>query len=182
MSSIQVVEKKIKPSNDVDVKIDGNAVEVKGPLGTLKEDLSYMPVEILFNQEEIVVRAYWPRKKVAALVGTAASHIKNMITGVTKGFTYKLKIVYAHFPMNVKVDETKRNVIIENFMGERSPRITKIEGNVDVKVSGDEIIIKGIDLGEVSQTAANIENATKIKKKDQRVFLDGIYVYIKEKA
>ncbi len=105
-----------------------------------------------------------------------------MITGVTKGFTYKLKIVYAHFPMNVKVDETKRNVIIENFMGERSPRIIKIDGNVDVKVSGDEIIIKGIDLGEVSQTAANIENATKIKKKDQRVFLDGIYVYIKEKA
>lgn len=182
MSSVQIVEKKIKPPEGVEVKVDGKAVEVKGPLGTLREDLTHMPVEISFDNEEIAIRVFWPRKRIAALVGTAASLIQNMIAGVTKGFTYKLQVVHAHFPMTVKVDESRRTVLIENFMGERTPRIAKIEGDAEVKASGDEITVKGISLGSVSQTAANIETATKVKKKDQRVFLDGIYVYEKKKA
>jgi len=100
-----------------------------------------------------------------------------MVKGVTKGFTYKLKKVYSHFPINVKVEPGK--VLIENFIGERSPRIAKIVGNVKVIVKGDDIEVQGLNLEEVSQTAANIEQATKIKKKDPRVFLDGIYIYEK---
>jgi large subunit ribosomal protein L6 len=38
-------------------------------------------------------------------------------------------------------------------------------------------VVQGLNLEDVSQTAANIEQATKVKKKDPRVFLDGIYVY-----
>ncbi|MEM2537643.1 MAG: 50S ribosomal protein L6, partial [Candidatus Bathyarchaeia archaeon] len=102
-------------------------------------------------------------------------HINNMITGVRKGFTYKLKIVFSHFPISVKVQGN--TVLIENFTGERSPRKAKIIGNVKVKVQGDDVIVQGINLEEVSQTAANIEQATKIRRKDPRVFLDGIYLY-----
>jgi large subunit ribosomal protein L6 len=44
------------------------------------------------------------------------------------------------------------------------------------------VIVKGVSLEDVGQTAANIELATKIKRKDQRVFLDGLYIYRKERG
>jgi large subunit ribosomal protein L6 len=103
-----------------------------------------------------------------------------MITGVTRGFTYKLKIVFAHFPLSVK---TKENMVsIENFTGERSPRWAKIIGDARVSVKEDDVIVQGINLENVSQTAANIERATKVKRKDPRVFLDGIFVYEKKEG
>jgi len=67
--------------------------------------------------------------------------------------------------------------LIENFTGEKNPRRAKIIGDVKVKIQSEDIIVQGINLEEVSQTAANIEQATKVKKKDPRVFLDGIYIY-----
>jgi large subunit ribosomal protein L6 len=77
--------------------------------------------------------------------------------------------------MSVKVQG--KTVVIENFTGERRARRVKIVGAVQVKVESEDIIVEGINLEDVSQTAANIEQATKVKKKDPRVFLDGIYVY-----
>ena len=114
------------------------------------------------------------------MVGTVCAHIRNMIKGVTKGFTYKLKIVYAHFPISVKVEGDK--ILIENFLGERAPRVAKIVGNTKVIVKKDDVILQGINIEEVGQTAANIEQATKIKNKDPRKFLDGIYVYEKHEG
>lgn len=121
------------------------------------------------------VWAEWPRKKEAALVGTIDSHIQNMITGVTKGFTYKMKIVFSHFPISVKVQD--KYVVIENFTGERRPRKSKIIGNVKVKVEAEDIIVQGINLEDVSQTSANIETSTRVRRKDPRIFLDGLYVF-----
>jgi len=73
-------------------------------------------------------------------------------------------------------------VTIENFTGERSPRIAKIMGDAKVMPKGDDVTVQGINIEDVSQTAANIERATKIKKKDPRVFLDGIYTYERHKG
>ena len=98
-----------------------------------------------------------------------------MITGVTKGYPYKLKIVFSHFPITVKVQD--KSVMIENFTGERRPRRVKIIGDVKVKIEPDDIIVEGTNLEDVSQTAANIEQSTRVRRKDPRVFLDGIYVY-----
>jgi len=108
------------------------------------------------------------------MLGTIRSHITNMIKGVNEGFTYHMKIVYAHFPMTVKVAGNK--VIIENFLGERYPRNAKIVGSSKVKVKGDQVTITGIDKEDVGQTMANLEQATKIKGRDPRVFQDGIYL------
>jgi large subunit ribosomal protein L6 len=105
-----------------------------------------------------------------------------MIRGVTSGFTYKLRVVYAHFPMTVKVQEKERKVTIDNFTGEKTPRIARIVGSAKVKVVSDEIHVQGTKLADVSQTAANIQSATRIKDKDQRVFLDGIYVFEKKEG
>jgi len=159
----------------VEVKVEDRVVTVKGEKGTLTRDFSHAPVSISLEGKEVRVGTMWPRKKEASLVGTVSSHIGNMIMGVTKGFTYKLKIVFSHFPISVKVRE--KAVAIENFTGERSPRMARIMGEAKVVVKGEDVIVQGINIEDVSQTAANIERATKVKVKDPRVFLDGIYVY-----
>lgn len=159
----------------IEVSVDGRAVTVKGEKGTLMRDFSHAPVSIQLDGDRVKIQTSWPRKREVALVGTVKSHIQNMITGVTKGFTYKLKIVFSHFPISVKVRE--KTVAIENFTGERSQRIAKIIGNTKVTVKSEDVIVRGIDIEGVSQTAANIQRATKVKSKDPRVFLDGVYIY-----
>lgn len=169
------VSKTLQIPEDVEVAFEGKKVTVKGELGTLTKDFSYAPISMELQGKSLRIWANWPRKKESALVGTVYAHIRNMITGVRKGFTYKLKIVFSHFPISVKVQG--KTVLIENFTGERNPRKAKIVGNVSVKVLSEDILVQGINLEEVSQTAANIEQATKVKRKDPRIFLDGIYLY-----
>ncbi|MBS7654395.1 50S ribosomal protein L6 [Candidatus Bathyarchaeota archaeon] len=175
MREIEV--RRVKIPDGVKVNVNGKVVEVIGEKGRLVRDFSSLPVSIQLLGDEVEVSTSWPRRKEGACVGTACAHIKNMIRGVKEGFTYKLKTVYAHFPISVKVNGNK--IIIENFMGERSPRTAKIIGDVKVSVKGDDVIIQGINIEDVSQTAANIERATRIKNRDPRRFLDGIYVYEK---
>jgi large subunit ribosomal protein L6 len=141
----------------------------------LTRDFSFVPITIEGEGKSIRIWAKWPRKKEASLVGTVYSHIQNMITGVTKGYSYKLKIVFSHFPISVKLQD--KSVLIENFTGERRARKVKTIGDVKVKIEAEDIIIEGANLEDVSQSAANIEQATRVRRKDPRVFLDGIYVY-----
>ncbi len=162
------------PEN-VEVTLEEKAVTVRGEKGTLTRDFSHAPVSIRVEGREVRVWANWPRKREEALVGTVCSHIQNMIVGVTEGFTYKLKVVFSHFPISVKVKGNK--VLIENFIGERSPRVAKVMGDTKVVPKGEDVIVQGIDIEDVSQTAANIQRATKIKRRDPRKFLDGVYVY-----
>jgi len=177
LEAIEVEKRKVKIPKGVKVNVNGRIVEVIGPLGKLIRNFSNNPVSIEVSGDEVIVYALWPKRREKSHVGTVAAHIRNMIKGVEKGFTYKLKIVYAHFPISVKVEKDK--VLIENFMGERAPRTAKIVGDVKVNVKEDDIIVQGINLEEVSQTAANIEQATVVKERDPRRFLDGIYVYEK---
>jgi large subunit ribosomal protein L6 len=80
--------------------------------------------------------------------------------------------------MTVKLAGGK--VVIENFLGERYPRTAKVVGSAQVKIQGDEVTVSGVNKEDVGQTMANIEQATKIKGKDPRVFQDGIYLVAKE--
>lgn len=141
----------------------------------MQRDFSYAGISLETDGKNVKISAKWPRKKESSLVGTIESHIKNMITGVTKGYTYKLKIVYSHFPITVKLQD--KSVLIENFTGERRPRKAKILGDVKVKIETDDIIVQGAALEDVSQTAANIETMTRVTNKDPRVFLDGLFVF-----
>lgn len=178
--AVHVVEEVEVPEN-VSVEINGMKVKVSGPKGTIERDFSHIRgVEIRKENNKVIIETFFANRRKKALVPTIAAHIENMIIGVTKGFRYKLKIVYSHFPVSVKVDEKNKRIVIENFLGEKAPRIAKIVGNVTVKVKGDDVIVEGIDIEEVGQTAANIEHATKVKDYDRRVFMDGIYIYEKE--
>ena len=126
------ISKTIQVPENVELKMEGKKVSLKGAKGSLSRDFSYAPIGIEGEGKTVRIWAKWPRKKEAALVGTIYSHINNMITGVTKGYVYKLKIVFSHFPITVKVQDN--SVLIENFTGERRARRIKIIGNVKVKV------------------------------------------------
>ena len=169
------ISRTIQVPEGVTINLEGKKVTVKGAKGTLKRDFSFIPISISADGGTIRVWAEWPRKKEAALIGTIHSHIQNMISGVQKGFTYKIKIVFSHFPISVKVQG--KLVTIENFTGERRARNAKILGDVKVKVEAEDVVVQGLNLEDVSQTAANIEQITKVKRKDPRIFLDGLYVY-----
>lgn len=179
MVLVELAQRTLSIPEGVQVGIEGRKVKVSGPKGTLEEDFSHLTVKFALQDASLQLYTPWARKREVALVGTALAHVRNMIRGVTTGFTYKLKIVYAHFPVTVKVQEKEKRVLIENFTGEKTPRTAKIIGSVKVKVVSDEIHVEGANIEEVGQTAANIQAATKIKDKDLRVFLDGIYIFEK---
>ena len=182
MVLVELAQRSLTVPEGVQLTIDGRKIKATGPKGTLEEDFSHLPVQFTLESGSLRVYSPWARKREVALVGTALAHVRNMIRGVAKGYTYKLKIVYAHFPVTVKVQEKEKKLTIENFTGEKTPRTVRIVGSAKVKVVSDELHVQGNSLGDVSQTAANIQTATKIKDKDQRVFLDGIYIFEKSEG
>ncbi len=158
----------------VQVSLDGMVLTVTGPKGKIAKDFAHSKLNIAMDQGKITLEAPSKGKRFDATVGTIAAHVRNMFKGVTKGHSYNMKVIYAHFPITVKV--AGKSVLIENFMGERSKRMAKIVGDVKVTVQGEELSLEGVDKDDVGQTAANIHMAAHVKKMDPRVFQDGVYV------
>ncbi len=180
MSTEAVQETPVAIPDGVMVRLDGRTLSVKGKLGEAKKHFDKVNINLAVQGNRVLLSPFSTKKKDSVIVNTVVSIVNNMVAGVTKGFTYRLKVVYAHFPISVKVKGDQ--VLVENFMGERSPRVSQIVGSSKVSVEGDDVIVKGVSLEDVGQTAANIELATKVRRKDQRVFLDGVYIYHKEEG
>ncbi len=173
---------------DVIVIPDGVTVTKKkhmvgfiGPRGKTFKSFRKIAVGIDIEDGKILLKAAGPRKRDYAVMHAVRSLLRNICEGLIKGYTIKMKIVFAHFPVTVKVKGT--DIFIENFQGERAARVTRIVGaTTKVEPKGDDVIITGAVWTDVTQTAANIELATRVKGKDHRVFLDGIYIYEKSKG
>jgi len=163
----------------VTASLTGRSLLVKGPNGSATKVFTRIPVDLELKGSQLAIKPFSGKKKDRISANTFSSIVKALVHGVTKGYEYKMKVVFAHFPVTVKVKDD--NVLVENFMGERSPRVAKILPGCKVSAEGDDITIKGASLEQIGQTAANIEQATRIKRKDQRIFLDGIYVYEKKR-
>ena len=176
--SATIVENSVDIPDGVTLNLDGRSVTVQGEKGQVARDFGHTRLDLEHTGSSLKIWALNPRKKEAALVNTITAHVRNMIKGVTDGYIYKLKIVFVHFPMTVKVQG--KVFVIQNFIGERQDRYADIHGDAKVSIQGEDVIVTGIDIEEVAQTAANIQRACKIRKKDLRKFLDGIYVYSKE--
>jgi large subunit ribosomal protein L6 len=180
MSTKQVQQQSVEMPKDVTVSLQGRQLAVKGKLGEAKKDFDKVNVNLSVEGNKVLISPFSAKKKDNTVINTVLSLVNNMVTGVTKGYTYRLKIVYAHFPISVKTKGDQ--ILVENFIGERSPRVAQIVGNCKVTIDGDDIIVKGVSVEDVGQTSANVELATKIKRKDQRIFLDGVYIYHKEEG
>lgn len=176
-----VEERRVEVPEGVSVEVSGSRVVVKGPKGAVERDFSHakgISIEYSPETREVIVYKYFPNSREVALVGTIAAHIKNMIIGVTKGFRYKLKVIFVHYPISVTYKDGK--VFISNFLGEKNPRVVEIPQGVNVKISGQDIILEGIDIEKVGVAAERIEQATRVTDKDRRKFMDGIYIYARE--
>jgi large subunit ribosomal protein L6 len=172
-----VIEKKVAIPDGVTVEADKLRIMVKGPKGELEKDFDspvFNDVISIGKNDAVVIKSTNDSRKFAAMTGTICSHIKNMILGVTIGFRYKMKIFYSHFPMSISVKDGR--VEIKNFLGEKGARTASIIGNTSVKVAKDELVLEGINIEDLGQTCANIEQACKIGRKDRRVYQDGIYL------
>ncbi|KAK4523718.1 hypothetical protein GAYE_SCF03G2348 [Galdieria yellowstonensis] len=171
----------VKIPQGVSVEVHSRKVRVKGPRGVLVKDLSHVNMEMTKEKsgKRVRVTVWHGSRKDLACLNTVCTHIKNMITGVTKGYRYKMRLVYAHFPINVTVSDNGDYLEIRNFLGEkRTRRVYMLSGVVCSRSESvkDEIILIGNDIEQVAQSAANIHQSCLVKEKDIRKFLDGIYV------
>jgi large subunit ribosomal protein L6 len=174
MARIGFAEERVKAPDGVKLELRANEVVVSGKLGALHRECHHPRVSLAMDGPELRIRSELPGRREKAIVGTFAAHVRNMIAGVTTGFTYRMKIVYAHFPMKAAVKGNE--FVVENFLGEKAPRRTSILGETKVAIQGDQVVLTGPNVEDVGQTAANIEQMTKIRGFDPRVFQDGIYI------
>ncbi len=171
---VKEIARQVEIPEGVTVSLDQNTIKVMGPKGEISRLLSYPDIEITKEDSQLVVNSRLDRKRHRAMVGTLAAHIKNMIVGVTSGYEYRMKVVYSHFPIQLKAASDE--VVINNFLGERKARSARILPGAKVEIGKDEVTITGIDKEQVGQTMANIEQATRVHGFDIRVFQDGIYL------
>ena len=161
--------------------IAGDVITVSKDGQSLSREFRHHKVEVRAVNGDLEVFVNLPRRSDKALAGTWAAHLRNMVLGIDEGFEYRLKAVFSHFPMSLKVDG--KQMIINNLFGEKGPRVAKLPwspAEVEVRVENKtDVVVRGADREKVGQTAANIERACRIKKRDRRVFQDGIYIVSK---
>ena len=169
-----MTETAIEIPDEVSAEVSNLDLTVEGPNGSVTRTLWYPSVSVSVEGDEVVITADADDAKTNATVGTFESHVSNMIHGVTEGWEYEMEVYYAHFPMQVDVDGDE--VVIENFLGERSERRTPLRGDTEVQVDGEVVTLSGPSKEDVGQTAADIEQLTRVTDKDNRVFQDGVYI------
>lgn len=181
MKYVQSVES-ISIPEGVTVSIKARVITVVGPRGTLVKELKHVDVAFeKVDNTEIKLYVHNGDRKHVATLRTVKSLITNLIKGVTVGFKYKMRFVYAHFPINVNIiDEDSKKVIeIRNFLGERRVRKIAVPTGVVATLSAnqkDELTVEGNSVEDVSQTCADVQQICRVRNKDIRKFLDGIYV------
>jgi len=163
----------------INVEISGKKIVASYQNKKIEKEFKVKNISLEKQGDKIVIKTLNDKRKTIACANTLLAHIRNIFKGLLEGFEYRLAIVHSHFPMNVS---KKGNLIeIKNFLGEKNPRYVKILGDVDVQIKGKEIVVKGYNIWDVSQTAANLENATRVSARDRRIFQDGIYITHKGK-
>jgi large subunit ribosomal protein L9e len=168
----------------VTVEIKARVIKVTGPRGSLTKNVRHIDMDIRAvkaskNKTKIILAVWQGGRKHVACLNTIRSLINNMIIGVTKGFLYKMRAVYAHFPINSIIQDDGRKLEIVNFLGEKATRqVDMLEGVTiaESKAQKDELILEGNDIENVSQSAASIQGSCRVRNKDIRKFLDGVYV------
>jgi large subunit ribosomal protein L6 len=160
----------------VTVAAAGGVLTVKSGKKTLTRPYPDGALDVSSRDGALTLKLRIPanRKRAKALLHTWEAHARNLVVGVSGGFTAKMKVVAAHFPMKVAVKDDR--LVIENFLGEKFPRSAPLRPGVAARVEGEFVILEGPDIEQVGQSSANIERATRIRDYDPRVFQDGIYI------
>ena len=178
MVKLDHIKHVIELSDGVGASISDNVVTLSKDGTSLAREFASGRLTVTMNEGNVEVFCDLPRRKERALAGTWAAHLRNMNKGLSEGFEYRLKAVYSHFPMTLKVEGSVLK--INNLFGERVPRKAELPwtpAEVTVKIENKtEVVVSGADKEKVGQTSANIERACRIRGRDRRVFQDGIYI------
>ncbi len=168
------MRKEIEIPSGIEAKMEGTTLVLKGKRGTSKKLFDNPFVSVKLNGSKVTLESKNDKRKSKRVVNTFAAHLTNMVTGVTKGYSYKLQVAQTHFP--VKIAHKGDKVIIENFVGEKDTREVEIRPGVKVEIKGKEIFLSGADKDDVGNAASGLEMATRIRHKDRRTFQDGIFI------
>ena len=137
----------------VTITADNGVLEVKGPKGTLSRPIRN---DVTFTIEGDVLTLTPGKTALApALWGTYASHVRNMVKGVTEGFEKILEIEGVGYRAEVKGNDISMN------LGFSHPVVLAIPAGVTAEVVKNVITLKGYDLEVLNQFAANVR---KVKK------------------
>merc|ERR1712110_1272743 len=175
--------------DDVTVHVKARHVTVKGKRGEVKKNFQHLAVELQKIKQNdnkrkgdfIRIRMWFGGYKQACSVNTLKSLIENMITGVTEGFKYKMRLCYSHFPINAIISKTNDSITVRNFLGGKQDKTVEMIGKTTVKLTPanevkDELVFEGVDNAALSLCCARVSQVCKTGRKDVRKFLDGIYV------
>merc|ERR1712228_273976 len=190
-----LTEDLVEIPDDVKVTCKARKVTVKGPKGEVTKNFSHLAVELQKMKQNnkkrkgnyLRIRMWFGGYKQACSVNTLKSLIENMITGVTEGYRYKMRLVYSHFPINAQIPKDGKSITVKNFLGGKQDKFIPMIGGTSVKLTPsnevkDELVFEGNDLASLSLCCARVSQVCKTGKKDVRKFLDGIYVSQKTKV
>ena len=174
-------EESIKVPKGIKISIKSKIVEVTGKHGSLKRSFKHLPIELWLANggKEVKARMYFAKSKQLSMLRSVCSHISNLFDGVQKKFEYKMRLVYAHFPINANITNGGKTVEIRNFLGEKIVRTVHMLPGVTIEKSAstkDELLVTGTDIELTGRSTALIRQSCMVKNKDIRKFLDGIYV------
>jgi large subunit ribosomal protein L6 len=124
-----------------------NEIVVKGPKGTLRCNI-HGSMNVDFRNSEITVKRPDDSMKSRSLHGLTRTLIYNMIEGVTNGFTRELEVNGVGYRVQKQKTDLKMN------LGYSHPVVVPDTEDVSTSVSGNKIIVSGIDKQKVGQFAA----------------------------
>jgi len=139
----------------VEVKIDGQAVTVKGPKGELSLTVA-SPIEVAIEDNQVVVTRPDDERASRSLHGLTRTLIANNIVGVTQGYTKGLEVVGTGYRVQAKGES------IEFALGFSHPVTVTPPAGITFTVEGNnKLTVSGIDKQAVGEVAANIRKIRK---------------------
>lgn len=167
----------LKIPEGVTCTYENKIIKCKKDQVELEKHIHVPTLELKISDKEVIIECKKGNKLDYKKMMTFNAHIKNIFHGLAEKFVYKLEACNVHFPMALKIEGDK--LTINNFLGEKVPRHATILPNVEVKIQGQQITVESHDKESAGQTAANLEQATKINNRDRRIFQDGIFITAK---
>ena len=169
------------------IEVKARTVTVKGKKGTLTKSFKHVKVDMELTQnketkeQELHLHIYMNTYRQSSILHTIATHIRNMVNGVTNGFRYKMHEVHKHFPIDLQV--VNGNLQIIKFLGGRDVKMIPLGEGVTCKKNpkdAGELWFEGSDVDQIGLTCSRIYQSCAAKNKDRRKFLDGIFTSEKQ--
>ncbi|MCD6293633.1 MAG: 50S ribosomal protein L6 [Deltaproteobacteria bacterium] len=150
----RIGKRPIPITKDVEVRINGDMMTVKGPKGVLQRRI-HNKIKVEINDENLLLTVSDNHRETRALHGLFGALVLNMVTGVTKGFEKALEIVGVGYRA-----ELKGRTVIFN-LGYSNPVHFELPDGIDANVDKNKVLLMGIDKELLGRTAEKIRNLRK---------------------